>query len=204
MKNGKLLLIGGVAAVLVICAFLFMGGGSDTPGAGKITDKYASAREAIAKGQPEKAVEILKPMVQESDDPAGWLLLGDAYVSIETLDLPVGDRYHAMEAYANGAYLGDFESLKRCIWFMSPFKTYSELVHYNMQLLPGYITKEELQEREKAASALTDPQAKDRALWVNLLVKVSVPDANAIQLRWLMLAEDRINKINNKYRDARK
>ena len=63
MKNGKLLLIGGVAAVLVICAFLFMGGGSDTPGSGKITDKYASAREAIAKGQPEKAIEILKPMV---------------------------------------------------------------------------------------------------------------------------------------------
>ena len=50
MKNGKLLVIGGVVAVLVICAFLFMGGGSDTPGAGKITDKYASAREAIAKG----------------------------------------------------------------------------------------------------------------------------------------------------------
>ena len=203
MKNGKLLVIGGVVAVLVICAFLFMGGGSDTPGAGKITDKYASAREAIAKGQPEKAVEILKPMVEESDDPAGWLLLGDAYVSIETLDLPVGDRYHAMEAYANGAYLGDFESLKRCIWFMSPFKIYTELVHYNKQLLPGYITKDELQEREKAASALTDPKAKDRALWVNLLIKVSVPDANAIQLRWLMLAEDRINKINNKYRDAR-
>lgn len=163
MKNGKLLVIGGVVAVLVICAFLFMGGGSDTPGAGVMANDYEKAQAAMTAGEPEQAIEHLKKYTAENPtDAKGWLLLGDAYKSIETFQYPVGMRYQAFEAYYEGYALGDGDSRRRLIWELSPLVV-KELYGEGMQEGVGWLPKAEFSAKVDAALAPFKDDAENKS-----------------------------------------
>lgn len=112
MKN-KIVVIGGIAAVAVICAFVFMSGGK--------TNTLTQAQNVLASGEPEQAIELLTEYTNENPtDAKAWLMLGDAYKSIETYALPVGNKYLAVKSYWEGYKLGDKDCTYRLIWEMSP------------------------------------------------------------------------------------
>ena len=184
MKNGKLLLIGGVAAVLVICAFLFMGGGSDTPGVGVMANDYEKAQAAMTAGEPEQAIEHLKKYTAENPtDAKGWLLLGDAYKSIETFQYPVGMRYQAFEAYYEGYALGDGDSRRRLVWELSPFVV-TELYGEGMGENTGWLPRIEFNAKVDAAKAALEERGQN----------ISEEEAFKELIKWAILAGGSENK----------
>lgn len=112
-KNKKGILIGVITAVVVFacaCAFLGCSGGS-----------LKDAKAALNKGEPEQAIEILKKVTEKNPKNAeAWLLLGDAYKTIETYGMPLGDKVNAVKSYWEGYKLGNDECRRRLAWETCP------------------------------------------------------------------------------------
>lgn len=154
-----MLIVESVAAVLVICAFMFMGG----PGVPIMGNDYEKAQAAMTAGEPEQAIEYLKKYTTENPkDAKGWLLLGDAYKSVETFEYPVGMRYQAFEAYYEGYALGDGESRRRLIWELSPLVV-KELYGEGMQEGVGWLPEAEFSAKVDAALAPFKDEAENQS-----------------------------------------
>lgn len=149
-----MLLIGGIAVVLIACAVFMFGGGSDSQG-GKTPvfgNDYEKAQAAMEAGEPEQAIELLKKFTAENPkDAKAWLLLGDAYKSIETYEMPLGDKRHAIEAFVYARQYGSTDAALRIAWEKSPICVGSE--YYGND---NGITTEVIQERVKNAKAIDE------------------------------------------------
>ena len=161
MKNNKMLLIGGIAVVLIACAVFMFGGGSDSQG-GKTPvfgNDYEKAQAAMEAGEPEQAIELLKKFTAENPkDAKAWLLLGDAYKSIETYEMPLGDKKNAVEAFVYARQYGSTDAALRIAWEKSPICVATEFWGSD-----DGITPEEIQERIKITESL--PDLEERILY---------------------------------------
>lgn len=162
MKNNKMLLIGGIAVVLIACAVFMFGGGSDSQG-GKTPvfgNDYEKAQAAMEAGEPEQAIELLKKFTAENPkDAKAWLLLGDAYKSIETYEMPLGDKFEAFKAFHKAYWLGDREAQRRLAWELSPIPiSFTEGLNKRVGALDETEYKKLNEEFNLKAKELTDEE----------------------------------------------
>ena len=121
LKN-KLVIVGSIVAVIVICVFIFAGNSNTGVKVPVFANDYEKAQAAMEAGEPEQAIELLKKYTSENPENAdGWRLLGDAYKSIETFEYPVGMRFEALKAYYEGYLLKDDGCRRRLMWEISPY-----------------------------------------------------------------------------------
>lgn len=131
----KIALIGGVVAVAVICAVMFIGGGGSVS-IGKKTESPFIAKAAVPSAELQKVIkdkkgydlmDALKAYTdQNPNDASAWLLYGDTMKAISTINEPYGLRHWAASAYWKGMNLGDPECRKRLLWMVSPASLRSE------------------------------------------------------------------------------
>ena len=72
MKN-KLVIVGSIVAVIVICVFIFAGNSNTGVKVPVFANDYEKAQAAMEAGEPEQAIELLKKYTSENPENAdGW------------------------------------------------------------------------------------------------------------------------------------
>lgn len=149
MKN-KVALVGGIAVIAIICAFVFLSGGgggsSSLSAASPLTPAAITPSEKLqASIKDKKGMILLDALItytkETPDDAVAWLMLGDSYKALNDNRAYLGDRYLAANAYWKGMQLGNKEARKRLLWMISPvslmegyiieFDTDNQLISYN-------------------------------------------------------------------------
>lgn len=119
MKNGKMMLIGGIAIVLIVCAVFMFGGGSGMGTTTIFGNDYEKAQAALEKGEAEQAIMLLKKFTADNpNDDKAWVLLGNAYNANVSLGQPMGDGENAVAAYFEGYCLGNNTAQRMLAWDM--------------------------------------------------------------------------------------
>ena len=196
----KIALIGGVVAVAVICAVMFMGGGgnvsigkkSESPFVAKAAVPSAELQEVIRDKMTYELPDVLRQYTQNNpDDTSAWLFYGDAMKAISTEYEPFGARHWAAYAYWKGMKLGDAECRKRLLWMVSPASLQSEknILEYNADkvFVSGESHPNYRYEMERINNALRDidtstpegqKQAEDLMEWGTVVSIISIEDGD--------------------------
>lgn len=196
----KIALIGGVVAVAVICAVMFLGGGGSVS-IGKKTESPFIAKAAVPSAELQKAIKdkqgykldeaFMQYTNENPNDATAWLLYGDTLKAVFNEYEPFGLRHLAASAYWKGMQLGDPECRKRLLWMISPASIRSEgyIVEYDAdkRCVFGEMHPNYRYEMERLSNALRDidtstpdgqKQAEEIRDWATVVSIISLEDGD--------------------------
>lgn len=202
MKNGKMILVGGIAIVLIVCAVFMFGGGSGTGTTTILGSDYDKAQAALKNGEPEQAIELLKKFTAENPkDAKGWVLLGDAYKGI--IEKPKGAAEDAFLAYYKGFWLRSDDAAQRLAWELSGRDVSSALSGIDRISMERCYTKfaEELDPKYNELSAAEREEETTKLFILNEMLNIPFSysmwfDAVGNQT-WFKMMGTQINNTNN-------